>query len=149
MAPADRIVYLIRLRESLAEVQRAVSAALEEVTSVTASEDRTAAAQALGVSAAMLERLVIDPAAPNVPLLRAGLNKALLRPNLPVDAICDAREALEIDDSSDEAIGRTATLLIRVAEEAPLGGPVWADAQPGDRAVFAQAVEYSRTLLDV
>jgi hypothetical protein len=106
------------------------------------------AARVLDLPPDVIARLSLDPATPDVSLLRRGLRAASVRPDLSFDGVCDVADALQIHEASDEAIQQIARLVLSVAQDAPVDGPVWEDAPAADRNAFSLAVEYAKTIAE-
>ncbi|MET8382547.1 hypothetical protein ABZV14_06035 [Streptosporangium canum] len=147
LAPIDRVTYLARLQATMREAHALLGLNLQAALAVAVSTDLEATARALGVPPAIVVRMAVDPNTPDVALLLRGLNAARHRPELSVDSICDIRDALAINGSSDQEIKEIARLLNRVAKQDPLEGATWADADPNERSRFAQAVIYAQSLI--
>ncbi|UBU12962.1 hypothetical protein [Nonomuraea gerenzanensis] len=147
LGPIDRIVYLGDLRASIREFYNTLGATLQAAVAVVAETDLEEAAKAFGVAPAALVAMAQSPDFPDVALLRSGLQAVRRLPDLSVESICDVSDALTIDGATLTEARVIARLLCQVADQTPLDGPIWADAQAKDRVRFAQAVTYAKSLL--
>lgn len=147
LTPLDQAVYLRGLHTSIRQAYTELGATLQAALAVVVETDLEAAAQAFGVPPAMLVQMAEDPTFPDVVLLMEGIQAARRLPDLPIDAICDVRDALDVTGASKAAAEEIARLLCRVAERAPLDGDIWSEATPRERTTFHQSVTYARSLL--
>ncbi|MFJ2033896.1 hypothetical protein [Streptosporangium sp. NPDC087985] len=147
LTPLDQAVYLRELHTSVRQAYEELGATLQAALAVVVETNLEAAAGAFGVSPAMLVQMAEDPEFPDVVLLTEGIQAARRLRDLPVDAICDVRDALDVTGASRADAEEIARLLCRVAEQAPLDSDIWSEATPRERMTFHQAVTYARTLV--
>ncbi|MFC0866020.1 hypothetical protein ACFHYQ_27350 [Sphaerimonospora cavernae] len=140
-------VYLYRLRASMAEAHEYLDRELRNSLSRLAPQDLPGVAKDFGVPVAVIQRMVSDAEMPDAILLYSGIQAARILPELPVDAICDVRDALAIEDATDRDIREVAHYVVSIAEQAPIDSDIWAGASLVDKMTFQRAVSYARTLI--
>ncbi|MEU8175691.1 hypothetical protein AB0C14_22670 [Microbispora hainanensis] len=146
LTPLDQAVYVRELHAAIRQAYEELGATLQAALAVAVETDLESAANTFGVPPAMLVQMAHDRDFPDVVLLIEGIQSARRLPDLPIDAICDVRDALDITGSSRADAQEIARLLCRVADQAPLDGEIWSEATAKDRAKFHQAVTYARSL---
>ncbi|MER5421643.1 hypothetical protein [Streptosporangium roseum] len=147
LTPAERVRSLSHMYRAMRAVADQLGEELKEAAKACVDEDIDHAARLLDLPPDVIARLSSDPDTPDVALLRRGLKIVSKRPDLPFDGVCDAADALAIEEASDDAIREIARLLVLVSDIAPAEGAVWDAAPQAERSTFRQAVEYAKTLL--
>ncbi|MFC0861900.1 hypothetical protein ACFHYQ_06290 [Sphaerimonospora cavernae] len=146
LTPLDQAVYLRELHVSIRQAYEELGASLQAALAVAVDTDLEGAAKAFGVPPAMLVQMAETPDFPDVVLLIEGIQAARRLRDLPIDAICDVRDALDITGASKADAVEIARLLSRVADQAPMDSDIWSEATPRERMTFHRAVTYARSL---
>ncbi|MFE0151327.1 hypothetical protein ACFWY5_29560 [Nonomuraea sp. NPDC059007] len=147
LSAPERAASLITLRRAMQEAAESFQGELQTLLATCGPDALAQTAKTMGVSTAVVERMAVDPATPDVALLLQSIRVANTIAELPLVAVYEVADALGVEGATDDDIRQIAQALVRIAEEAPIGDTIWSCVSKANCETFARGVHYARVLL--